>query len=165
MLECSGRKSVVPGHYEEAVSFLECVLQDMEPEAAMLLWPSRAQPVENPGLRPGMGILPPGGATPSSSIGDRRRLAPAEAGAYGCTGRRTSGVELVEASRWRISERTVFSYLAAVPALVVQKDSILNLVYDAGGLAIEQRYGAQQATMEELLLAFAHLSESIAKEE
>ena len=152
-------------HYEEAVSFLECVLQDMEPEAAMLLWPSRAQPVENPGYAQEweychqevlrlQAALETGEGSPQQKQALTDALEDAQA-----------AMELVEASRWRISERTVSSYLVAVPALVVQKDSILNLVYDAGGLAIEQRYGAQQATMEELLLAFAHLSESIAKEE
>ncbi len=152
-------------HYEEAVSFLECVLQDMEPEAAMLLWPSRAQPVENPDYAQEweychqevlrlQAALETGEGSPQQKQALTDALEDAQA-----------AMDLVEASRWRISERTVSSYLAAVPALVVQKDSILNLVYDAGGLAIEQRYGAQQATMEELLLAFAHLSESIAKEE
>ena len=152
-------------HYEEAVSFLECILQDMEPEAAMLLWPSRAQPVENPDYAQEweychqevlrlQAALETGEGSPQQKQALTDALEDAQA-----------AMELVEASRWRISERTVSSYLAAVPALVVQKDSILNLVYDAGGLAIEQRYGAQQATMEELLLAFAHLSESITKEE
>ncbi len=131
----------------------------------MLLWPSRAQPVENPDYAQEweychqevlrlQAALETGEGSPQQKQALMDALEDAEA-----------AMELVEASRWRISERTVSSYLAAVPALVVQKDSILNLVYDAGGLAIEQRYGAQQATMEELLLAFVHLSESIAKEE
>lgn len=131
----------------------------------MLLWPSRAQPVENPGyvqeweychqevlrlqaaLETGEGSPQQKQALTDALEDDKRRR---------IWWRQAAGA---------ISERTVSSYLAAVPALVVQKDSILNLVYDAGGLAIEQRYGAQQATMGELLLAFAHLSESIAKEE
>ena len=70
----------------------------------------------------------------------------------------------MESSRWRISESTISAYRAAVPSLVVQKDNTLNLVYDAGGLAIEQQYAAQQVSMEELLNTYAHLSESIAKE-
>ena len=40
-----------------------------------------------------------------------------------------------------------------------------NSVYDAGGLAAEERYAAQQISMEELLDTYAHLSESIAKED
>ena len=70
----------------------------------------------------------------------------------------------MESSRWRISESTISAYRAAVPSLVVQKDNTFNLVDDAGGLAAEERYAAQQISMEELLDTFAHLSESIAKE-
>ena len=70
----------------------------------------------------------------------------------------------MEPFRWRISESTISAYRAAVPSLVVQKDNTLSLVYDAGGLAAEERYAAQQISMEELLDTYAHLSESIAKE-
>lgn len=39
------------GYIQEAAAYLKSVLQEMEPEAALLLWPVRAEPVENPDYR------------------------------------------------------------------------------------------------------------------
>ncbi len=76
-----------------------------------------------------------------------------------------AALDQMEAKRWHIFSRAVLSYQAAVPSLTVSQGSVLGLVYDAGGLTVEQRYAAQQATMAGLLDAFARLSESIAREE
>ena len=39
------------GYIQEAAAYLKSVLQEMEPETALLLWPARAEPVENPDYR------------------------------------------------------------------------------------------------------------------
>ena len=113
------------------------MLQEVAPETALLLWPARAEPVENPD-------------------------SPQQAGAYQQEAQ--AALDQLEAGRWRISPGAVLSYQAAVPSLTVSQESVLRLAYDAGGLAVKQRDATQQATMAELLDAFARLSESIARE-
>lgn len=151
-------------HYQEAVDFLEYMLQNVEPEMAMLLWPSRAQPVENEGYTQEREFylseqlrLQTALETSEGSPQQRQALADALEDVQ-------AALREMEPFRWRISESTISAYRAAVPSIVVQKDNTLNLVYDAGGLAAEERYAAQQISMEELLDTYAHLSESIAKE-
>lgn len=152
-------------HREEAVAFLEYLLAEAPPETAMLLWPARAQPVENPDyiqqrdfyqseLLRLQAALESGQGSPQQKQALSDALEDAQA-----------ALDQLEPTRWRISPQAIASYTAAVPSLVVLQDSALGLVYDAGGLAIEQRYDAQQASMEELLEAFAHLYASITLEQ
>ena len=140
------------------------MLQNVEPEMAMLLWPSRAQPMENVDYTQGREFylneqlrLQTALETSEGSPQQRQALADALEDVQ-------AALREMEPFRWRISESTISAYRAAVPSIVVQKDNTLNLVYDAGGLAAEERYAAQQISMEELLDTYAHLSESIAKE-
>lgn len=149
---------------EEAVAFLELMLEELPAQDALYLWPERAEPVEKPSylndtalarreIREYEAILARDDLTTDERVEAENNLADWQ-----------GYLAEWEDRRWLVSEEAIATYRAAQENLVVKTNDMMSLIYEAGGLNIGERYREGQATVDQLIDTLGNLSWSIMQE-
>ena len=146
---------------EEALAFLELMLEELPAQDALYFWPDQAVPAEKPLYRSQTAavrgiimdyeeILARDDLTAEERKEAERDLADMEA-------------ELAswEAKRWQVSEEAIATYRAMREDIAVMTSDMMDLILNAGGLSIRARYEEGLVTMDQLVDTLANLSWSI----
>ena len=146
---------------EEAIAFLQLMLKETPEKEALHLWPGRAKAMANITALKDIKIL-------SKEIGEYEELLARDdltTDQRESAERDLASLQTImadyERRRWLVTEEAVEAYRAVQDALIVQTGDMMDLIFDAGGRTIENRYFDDQATIEQVIETYVNLSRSI----
>ena len=146
---------------EEAMAFLELMLEELPAQDALCFWPERAVPVEKPSylndtaltrreIKEYEAILERDDLTTDERVDAENVLA--DLRGY---------LAEWEDRRWVVSEAAIEVYRSVQDDLAVMTNDMIPLIYDAGGLNIRERYVQGQVSVDQLVDTLGNLSWSI----
>lgn len=150
---------------EEAVAFLEMMMEELPAQTALCFWPNQAEPAENPDylshvaaisgiIREYEEILGRGDLTADELVAAENMMADLRA-----------DLAKADKKRWLVSKETIDAYRAVQGDLAVTANDMMDLIFDAGGLSAMNRYLDGQATVDQLVDTLGNLSRSIMQEQ
>lgn len=149
---------------EEAIAFLELMLEELPAQDALCFWPDRAVPVENPAYLKDTGALRREIETYEDILTRDDLTVDERASAENVLDDLLGELAQSEDRRWLVSEEAIETYRSAQGELAVMTSDMMSLIFDAGGLNMMQRYLDGQATVDQLVDTLANLSWSIMQE-
>lgn len=149
---------------EEAMAFLELMLEELPAQDALYFWPDRAVPVEKPEYKGQTAAIQSIIEEFEEMLARDDLTTDERAAAENSLADTRRDLEGWEAKRWQVSEEAIAIYRAVREDLAVMTSDMMGLILDAGGLSIRQRYEDGQATMDQLVDTLGNLSWSIMME-
>lgn len=149
---------------EEAIAFLELMLEELPAQDALCFWPDQAVPVEKPTYLKDTAVLRKEIGTYEAMLERDDLTTDERVSAENVLADLQGSLAQSEGKRWLVSEEAIKTYRAVQEELAVMTNDMMSLIYDAGELSIRERYMEGQATVDQFVDAMGNLSWSIMQE-